>query len=90
MGSDKRKGQDPYFSMNFGLSESLLDYQMVAGSFECKEYCSVFYVNLFKTVMILPPILPQTCRKADRSVRFPFGTRVLFPYGDFYINLRFL
>lgn len=68
MGSDKRKGQNPYFSMNFGLSESLLDYQMVAGSFECKEYCSVFYVNLFKTVMILPPILPK--RAERRIVQF--------------------
>lgn len=32
---DKRKGQNPYFSMDFGLSWSLLDHQMVeAGGIE--------------------------------------------------------
>lgn len=35
MGSDKRKGQDPCLSMDFGLSWSLSDHQMVeAGGIE--------------------------------------------------------
>lgn len=35
MGAGKRKGQHPYVSMDFGLSWSLLDHQMVeAGGIE--------------------------------------------------------